>query len=142
MTGIVLMALVLDISNAALANEPGFVPLFNGKDLAGWQKFDAKKDGWIVDDGNIVCTGGGGVWLGTERDFADFELGLEYRLKPAGNSGVYIRAPNKGWISRVGMEIQLLDDRHAKYANLDFYQYTGSIYHVLAPTRRATKAAG
>ncbi|HZT81842.1 MAG TPA: DUF1080 domain-containing protein, partial [Gemmataceae bacterium] len=71
-----------------------------------------------------------------------FVLRLEYRLKPGGNSGVYLRAPEKGWISRQGMEIQLLDDRHPSYANIDFYQYTGSIYHVVAPTQRAGKPAG
>jgi hypothetical protein len=120
----------------------GFVALFNGTDLTGWKQFGSTKEVWKVDDGMIVCQGKGGGWLGTTRDYADFELRLEYRLKPAGNSGVYIRAPTEGWISRAGMEIQILDDFHPKYANLDFYQYTGSIYHVVAPTRRASKKAG
>jgi hypothetical protein len=120
----------------------GFVPLFNGKDLAGWKQFGSNKDVWSVEGGMIVCQGSGGGWLGTARDYADFELRLEYRVTPAGNSGVYIRAPTEGWISRAGMEIQILDDFHPKYANIDFYQYTGSIYHVVAPTRRASKKAG
>jgi len=96
----------------------------------------------MAEDGLLVCLGKGGGWLGTERDYADFELRLEYRLRPRGNSGVYIRAPQKGHISRVGMEIQILDDNHPSYAKIDFYQYTGALYHVLAPTRRATKPAG
>jgi hypothetical protein len=120
----------------------GFVPLFNGTDLAGWKQFSSTKNVWSVDEGMIVCQGNGGGWLGTARDYADFELRLEYRLTPAGNSGVYIRAPTEGHISRDGMEIQILDDFHPKYANIDFYQYTGSIYHVVAPTRRASKKAG
>jgi hypothetical protein len=121
----------------------GFVPLFNGKDLSGWKRYDVKIDVWSVEKEMIVCSGkDGGGWLGTERDYANFELRLEYRLKPGGNSGVYIRAPQKGHISRVGMEIQILDDFHPNYANLDFYQYTGSIYHVVAPTRRAAHKAG
>src|SRR5260370_39243903 len=80
-------------------------------------------------------------WLGIECEYADFILRLDYRLKAAGNSGVYIRAPETGHISRVGMEIQILDDNAPQYAKLDFYQYTGSIYHVVAPTRRAGKPA-
>ena len=120
----------------------GFAPLFNGKDLAGWKTYDAKNDVWAAEDGMIVCQGGGGGWLGTEREYANFVLRLEYRLKPGGNSGVYIRAPEKGHISRVGMEIQILDDNDPQYARIDFYQYTGSIYHVVAPTRRAGKPAG
>jgi hypothetical protein len=121
----------------------GFVPLFNGVDLKGWKRFDVKNDVWSVEDRKIVCAGkAGGGWLGTEREYADFELRLEYRLAPGGNSGVYIRAPDKGHISRAGMEIQILDDNHPRYAKLDFYQYTGSIYHVVAPTQRAGKKAG
>jgi len=120
----------------------GFVPLFNGTDLAGWKQFGSSKHVWKAEDGMIVCQGSGGGWLGTARDYANFELRLEYRITAAGNSGVYIRAPIEGHISRAGMEIQILDDFHPKYANIDFYQYTGSIYHVVAPTRRASKKAG
>src|SRR5262245_373056 len=120
----------------------GFVPLFNGADLKGWTQFASQKDLWVAEDGLLACKGGGGGWLGTEKEYSDFELRLEYRLKPGGNSGVYIRAPEKGYISRDGMEIQILDDFHPNYAKLDFYQYTGSIYHVVAPTRRTSKPAG
>ncbi|MBI1913592.1 MAG: DUF1080 domain-containing protein [Planctomycetes bacterium] len=120
----------------------GFVPLFNGKDLDGWKPIDSKANVWSAEDGLIVCSGKGGGWLGTTREYDNFVLRLEYRLKPGGNSGVYIRAPGRGYISRQGMEIQLLDDNHPSYAKLDFYQYTGSIYHVVPPTRRAGKPAG
>jgi hypothetical protein len=120
----------------------GFVPLFNGKDLRGWKPYDSKAENWTAEDGLLICAGKGGGWLGTERDYDNFVLRLEYRLKPGGNSGVYLRAPEKGWISRVGMEIQILDDNDPRYAHLDFYQYTGSIYHVVAPTKRAGKPAG
>ena len=121
---------------------PEFEPLFNGKDLSGWKQFDGKADVWRVEDGMIVCTGKGGGWLGTDRDYDNFILKLEYRLTPGGNSGVYLRAPTAGHISRVGMEIQILDDSAPQYAKIDFYQYSGSLYHVVAPTRRAGKPAG
>lgn len=127
------------------ADEPGekaYKPLFNGMNLDGWQQFGGKEKNWLVEKGLIVCQGQGGGWLGTDRDYANFELQVDYRLTPGGNSGIYLRAPQEGHISRAGMEIQLLDDFHPKYANLDFYQYTGSIYHVVAPTRRTTRKAG
>lgn len=120
----------------------GFVPLFDGKSLDGWKVFAAKKDVWAAEDGMIVCKGAGGGWLGTTREYANFEIRLEYRLKPGGNSGVYIRAPDEGQISRLGMEIQILDDLDPQYAKIDYYQYSGSIYHVVPPSRRATKPAG
>lgn len=120
----------------------GFIPLFNGKDLIGWKLFNSKPEAWVVDKGMLVCTGAGGGWIGTERDYANFVLRLEYRLSPAGNSGIYLRAPEKGHISRVGMEVQLLDDFHPRFGRIDFYQHTGSIYHVVAPNQRASKKAG
>jgi hypothetical protein len=123
-------------------SDAGFAPLFNGMDLTGWKQYQSDKENWSVEKGLLVCQGRGGGWLGTLRDYADFELRLEYRLKPGGNSGVYIRAPVNGWISRDGMEIQILDDLHPSYAKIDYYQYTGSIYHVVPPKRRASKPAG
>jgi len=89
--------------------------------LTGWKVHDAKADVWAVEDGLLVCRGDKGGWLGTEREYADFVLRLDYRLKPGGNSGVYLRAPETGHISRVGMEIQILDDNAPQYAKLDFY---------------------
>lgn len=140
---IVATALLLaGLAIAADDKDDGFTPLFNGKDLTGWKHLGSTKDVWAVEDGLIVCKGGGGGWLGTDKDYDNFALRLEYRLTPAGNSGIYIRAPEKGHISRVGMEIQLLDDLDPKYAKLDFYQYTGSIYHVIGPTQRASKPGG
>jgi hypothetical protein len=120
----------------------GFVPLFTGHDLTGWKRYESSPEGWIVEDGKLVCTGKGGGWLGTDRDYADFVLRLEYRIQPRGNSGVYLRAPEKGHISRVGMEIQILDDNAPQYARLDFYQYSGALYHVRAPNQRAGKPPG
>jgi hypothetical protein len=143
---IVVLPLLAAIGAAAADEDAdrsaGFVPLFNGKDLSGWRCYDGKAEVWKAEDGVLVCSGPGGGWLGSQRDYADFILRLEYRLEPGGNSGVYLRAPAQGHISRVGMEIQILDDDHPKYARLDYYQYTGSLYHVVPPLRRVTKPAG
>jgi hypothetical protein len=137
-----LAVMLLALAPAAQpTGKDGYVPLFDGKSLDGWKVYGSKADEWTVEEGMIVCKGKGG-WLGTTKDYGNFELKLEYRLKPGGNSGVYIRAPEMGQISRVGMEIQILDDYAAQYAKLDFYQYTGSIYHVVSPTQRAGKPAG
>jgi len=120
----------------------GFVPLFDGKSLDGWKVYAAKQNVWAAEDSLIVCKGAGGGWLGTVKEYANFELRLEYKIKPGGNSGVYIRAPETGQISRAGMEIQILDDLDPQYSKIDFYQYTGSIYHVVPPSRRAAKPPG
>src|SRR6476646_9555231 len=89
-------------------DEAGFVPLFNGKDLAGWRVVRGRERAWGVEEGHLVCLGeGGGSWLGTARPYADFVLRLEFRLTPESNSGVYLRAPaDHSHISRTGLEIQ------------------------------------
>jgi hypothetical protein len=145
--GLMLLLLATLPSHAQLTGDKeksdGFVPLCNGKDLTGWKNYEPKKDGvWVVEKDMIVCLGEGGGWLGTEKDYADFVLRLEFRLSPGGNSGVYLRAPEKGWISRVGMEIQILDDAHKDYEKVQRWQNTGAIYHVVAPTELAGKPAG
>jgi hypothetical protein len=122
--------------------EAGFVPLFNGKNLDGWKQYASKAAVWSAKDGILVCSGKGGGWLGTEKEYANFILRLEYRLTPGGNSGIYLRAPETGHISRVGMEIQLLDDEHPSYARVKDWQKSGAIYHVVGPREKASKPAG
>ncbi len=76
-----------------LADDQDFQPLFNGKDLAGW---DGDLELWKVADGMIVGDSPGikhNQFLKTKRDFQDFELRLEFRLKDGvGNSGVQFRS--------------------------------------------------
>ena len=79
--------------------EPGFTPLFNGKDLTGWRLGKTVLDGktesankkWHVTDGVIVIDGGGGGDLYTTRDFTtSYHLKLQFRAAPKADSGVYI----------------------------------------------------
>ncbi len=124
----------------------GFTPLFNGKDLSGW-KPTGKPEVWKAEDGMIVCTGGGGGYLLTDKEYGDFELRLEYRLaKPGGNSGVGLRTPKDGDPAYAGMEIQLIDDEGWQKVNgggeLADYQHTGSVYDVQAAKGRANKPVG
>jgi hypothetical protein len=73
--------------------EEGFVPLCDGKTLAGWEG-DAKL--WKVEDGMIVGDSPGikqNEFLATKKSYGDFELRLEFRLrKGEGNTGVQFRS--------------------------------------------------
>ncbi len=120
--------------------------LFNGKDLTGWKEIGGQAHQWEVKDGMIHCKGAGGGGLMTEKEYSNFEVELEYRTSPGGNSGIYLRVPmdmkpNEN-PSYVGMEIQVLDDFAAQYAHLHPEQYCGSIYDVVAAKRGAVKPAG
>jgi hypothetical protein len=139
----------LGILPAALADDTqipeGFQSLFNGMDLTGWQvndKGDMKV--WGAENGILYVNGSGGGWLMTDKEFGDFELRLEFKIPPKGNSGVALRSPLKGDPAYVGMEIQILDnDWYQKnYKGLKLVQHTGAIYGVVPPSKDVTKAVG
>lgn len=115
-----------------------YVALFNGQDLAGWV---GDKKGYAVEDGSIVCLPLGGR-LFTENEFADFDFRFDFKLSPGGNNGVGLRAPLEGDPAYVGMESQILDDGHERYAKIFPYQAHGSIYGVVPAKRGFLKPAG
>ena len=122
---------------AAAADEPGFVPLFDGKTLNGWQLVRGHGPGYIVENGTLVCPKEGGGNLFTEKEYANFVFRFDWRMWEGGNNGVGIRAPLEGDAAYVGMEIQLLDDEADLYKKMGLKptQYTGSVYDVF-PARR------
>lgn len=137
---ILLTAFVLVTTARADGLPAGFVSLFDGKTLAGWQVVGGKKEAWTVRDGILTCTGGAGGWLMSRGQYRDFDLRLDYRISKHGNSGVAIRSPLRGRPSEVGMEIQILDD--PDYQGLKPTQYTGAVYGVVPPREQAGKPAG
>lgn len=119
--------------------EPGFVSLFNGRDLAGWRTIRQRNQGWLVRDGLLICPEGEGAKLLTEKEYSDFILRFEFKLRPGGNNGVGVRVPIDGHASIDGMEIQILDNTAPKYAGIRPYQAHGSVYGLI-PARRGALA--
>lgn len=115
------------------SDEAGFVPLFDGKTLDGWQLIDGRGTQWTVENGMIVCQSGGRGKLLSKEQYGNFILRLEYRMaEPAGNNGVNIRAALEGRPAYVGMEIQILDADHEKWkTRIRPEQHPGSIYDVI-----------
>src|SRR3712207_2538200 len=72
----------------AAADDEEFTPLFNGKDLTGWE---GATDGYAVEDGVLVCVKGKGGNLYTEKQYANFILRFDFMLDNGGNNGVGIR---------------------------------------------------
>ncbi|HEU4753260.1 MAG TPA: DUF1080 domain-containing protein [Armatimonadota bacterium] len=129
------------LAGAAFA-EKGFTKLYNGKDLTGWHVKDGKNESWKANGDMISCVAPGGGWLTSDKEYGDFELHVDYRIPPGGNSGVGIRYPAQGDPAHVGMEIQILDDDAPEYKNLVPAQYTGGIYYQVAPRTKAAKKPG
>ena len=121
--------------------EEGFRPLFNGQNLEGWKVCGGKQEKWAAESGCICCLGGGGGWLMTTQEYADYELRLEYKMSKGANSGVALRSPDKGDPAYVGMEIQLIDDENWP-GGLQSWQHTGSIYNVVPAAKQANKPIG
>jgi len=122
------------VSPAELAQ--GFVPLFNGADLGGWQVMGAPS--WSVKDGVIECSGAGGGWLRSSGQYRDFVLRLEYKVSQGANSGIFLRAKLEGDPAFTGMEVQVLDD----YGEQPDKHSNGSLYDAVAPAVNPSKPAG
>ncbi len=120
--------------------EEGFVPLFDGHSLAGWQ---GRTEEYEVVDGLLVCKKGAHGSLYTEREYSDFILRLEYRLEPGGNNGIGIRAAlGDAPPATTGLEIQILDDDFPDYQKFEPVQFNGSIYGAVAAKRGHAKPPG
>ena len=108
----------------------GFVALLNGRNLDNWT---GNKESYVAEDGMIVIRPdkGSGGNLYTEKEYSDFIFRFEFQLTPGANNGLGIRAPLTGDAAYVGMELQILDNTAPVYANLQPYQYHGSVYGVI-----------
>jgi len=124
----------LQIRNVRVS-EPGFKTMFDDTSLDGWEivrPANPDDPGWVNEKGVVRCRSRRSSWLRTLRTYDNFILRLEYEMPPAGNSGIFIRAPIEGRVSRIGMEIQLLDDA-AFRGRIGAAGRTGSIYDGVAP---------
>jgi hypothetical protein len=140
--GLVGLLLLLGTAIAAGQVPEGFQSLFNGKDLSGWWSPTGSFEtgGFRVRDGVIEVDGSNRrvPALYTQETYENFILELDFRISPRGNSGVFLHAPLSGRQSRVGFELQILDDHGGKPG----IHSTGAIYDVLAPRELASKPAG
>jgi hypothetical protein len=124
--------------------QAGWRLLFDGQTPSGWRGFNKDsfpERGWQVSDGCLVRVGPGGD-ITTDEKFADFELQLEWRISPGGNSGIFFRsAEGFRWPWETGPEMQVLDNaEHADGQNPK--TSAGSNYALHAPVRDVTRPVG
>jgi hypothetical protein len=87
-------ALVLSLSACLMAQQDDFRPLFNGKDLSGWEQYGGKAT-YEAKDGDILGTTAPSTpnsFLCTDRPYRDFVLEFDFYDQPELNSGVMFRA--------------------------------------------------
>jgi glucose/arabinose dehydrogenase len=151
LSGLLLLAGALPLAAEMVPNRltkaerrSGWQLLFDGATLAGFKGYrsDTPGKGWQVQDGMIVRTAAAGDLLTTET-FDSFELQLEYRISPGGNSGLMFHVTEDDkhpW--QTGPEVQILDNATGKDP-----QQAGWLYQLYQPTSptwvaRLEQAAG
>lgn len=127
----------------------GWRLLFDGQTLAGWRGYNATGPaaGWAVAEGAMVLAQPRGANdIVTAEQYANFELALEWRVRPDGppaNSGIFFRAEEKAGepIYYSAPEVQVLDDaRHPDGRSL--LTSAGAAYGLYPVPRGVVKAPG
>ncbi|VTS05439.1 3-keto-disaccharide hydrolase [Tuwongella immobilis] len=113
MAGLLLGTFVAPLRAAENVPPAGFTALFNGKNLDGWQGVvplpelvkgtDADREAkikaanakvlphWTVNADGVLVYDGKGDSLQTTKFYGDFELLVDWKIGPAGDSGIYLR---------------------------------------------------
>jgi hypothetical protein len=127
----------------------GFELLFDGKTLDRWRgyRMDRVPDGWSVADGTIRFSppddpaAKRGDLITRDR-YGDFELRLEWKVSPGGNSGIMFRVGEDDERTyHTGPEMQILDNAgHRDGANPA--TSAGANYALHAPSRAAARPVG
>jgi len=134
----------------------GWISMFDGKTTQGWRNYNKKTIGssWKVEDGALTLDavdkpdGGWKVKDGGDivfdQEFENFELELEWKIQPCGNSGIMYLVQESfefdaPWMT--GPEMQILDNTCHPDAQFEKHR-AGDLYDVIACNKEYVKAAG
>jgi hypothetical protein len=120
----------------------GWRLLFDGKTASRWRGYrqPTLPSGWQAMDGALTRVGQAGDIV-TIDEFEDFELTLEWKLAPNGNSGVFYRVQEDDPVMwHMAPEYQIIDNAYNE--PLKPGQYAGANYDLDPPSRDATKPIG
>jgi len=133
-TSIGLACLALSAAPQIFAQD--WVPLQDGKSLAGW-KASKLPESWVVEDGVFVTRGGPShlFYVGKvgKHEFRNFEFSAEVMTSPGANSGIYVHTKfaAEDWPS-AGYELQVINSNPPaeKMNGYIEHKMTGSVYAV------------
>jgi len=131
---------------SAAEQQDGFVAIFDGKSLDGWQsrnKPELPSKGWEVKNGVLTVLGAGGGDVITKEIYSNFVLKLDFRLTDKANSGIkYLFDPKK--FGGTTMEFQVLDAAHPDATRgRDGNRTVASLYDVMpAAADKTVKPVG
>lgn len=127
----------------------GWQLLWDGKTFDGWHTFN--KDsviGWEIKDGLLISLGQGGDFANdivTNKEYTNFELSIDWKLSPGGNSGLFYYAVEGKYpqIYAIAPEYQLVDDLGFP-EKLEDWQKTAALYgmYTADSTKKVLKPIG
>jgi len=134
----------------------GWKLLFDGKTWNGWRGFRREKmpdEGWTIEDGAIKHIAGNGEQskqggdIITVGKYDNFELQLDWRISPGGNSGIKYLVDEdmvKSGYSGLGFEMQVLDDEGHPDAKMgkDGNRTASALYDLIAPQNKVLRPVG
>ncbi len=122
----------------------GWTVLFDGKTVNGFRgyKMEGFPDSWEIVDGTMKTKPGQGHDLISTDVYKNFELELEWKVPPKGNSGIFYFATEDGdYIWQSAPEMQVLDD--AGHTNGEStLTSAGSLYALIASTESVVNPVG
>jgi hypothetical protein len=140
----VLAILCASCSGAASSGGEGFVPLWNGRDLSGWQA--GPDNSWVIEDGVLATKGRtdgkehNADYLWTRETYGDFILELEFKIPEQANSGIFFRTSDLKDPVYTGIEMQVANSYGRE--QLSRTGTAGAIYDCQAPSKNAVRKPG
>lgn len=135
-------ALICTACSVSVINWQSLLGDTPANDWRGFRRADLPA-GWQMVDGALTRVAQGGDII-TRETYDNFELTLEWKISPGGNSGIFFRVVEDSTLNAVyltGPEMQVLDNAgHADGKTPS--TSAGSNFALHAPTRDATKAVG
>lgn len=112
----------------------GYTLLFDGQTMNGWRTYQNKKnDSWAVNNGTLYCKGsvsdhGARADLMTNDEYENFDLSIDWKISPKGNSGIlYMVKEDTSSSYSSGPEYQIIDDKNFP-EHIEDWQKTAADY--------------
>lgn len=122
----------------------GWKLLYDGNSLNGWRTYKNLPGSWKTENG-MICTKSaddGHADLITDSMFENFELSVDWKISPEGNSGIlYLATEDYDQTYLSGPEYQLIDDDGFP-EHIEEWQKTGASYAIQAPAVKAAHKPG
>jgi hypothetical protein len=138
---LLLSGAALPLTAQSSASPSAWINLSSAAEWRGYRR-DTLPSAWRFDrDGVLTFSGSGGDII-TNRQFGDFELELEWRIAPGGNSGIFYRATEgTRAIYENAAEMQVLDNAAHPDGKLAITS-AGSSFALYGPASDVSRPAG